>query len=83
MSAVLFSSLAGRVIMGWLADLIDRKYVMILICCIVAAAITLLVLPPFEGKIYLFAIVFGIWFGRRLYDYSLDEVSFYIRTKKN
>ena len=63
MSAVLFSSLAGRVIMGWLADLVNRKYVMILIYCIVAAAITLLVLPPFEGKIYLFAIVFGIGLG--------------------
>jgi MFS family permease len=63
MSAVLFSSLAGRVIMGWLADLVNRKYVMILIYCIVAAAIALLVLPPFEGKIYLFAIVFGIGLG--------------------
>lgn len=63
MSAVLFSSLAGRVIMGWLADMVNRKYVMILIYCIVAAAITLLVLPPFEGKIYLFAIVFGIGLG--------------------
>lgn len=63
MSAVLFSSLAGRVLMGWLADLVNRKYVMILIYCIVAAAITLLVLPPFEGKIYLFAIVFGIGLG--------------------
>ena len=63
MSAVLFSSLAGRVIMGWLADLVNRKYVMILIYCIVAIAITLLILPPFEGKIYLFAIVFGIGLG--------------------
>ncbi len=63
MSAVLFSSLAGRVIMGWLADLLNRKYVMILIYCIVAFAIMLLVLPPFEGKIYLFAIIFGIGLG--------------------
>lgn len=63
MSAVLFSSLAGRVIMGWLADLMNRKYVMILIYCIVALAITLLILPPFDGKIYLFAIVFGLGLG--------------------
>jgi len=63
MSAVLFSSLVGRVLMGWLADLFNRKYVMILIYCIVALAITLLILPPFEGKIYLFAIVFGIGLG--------------------
>lgn len=63
MSAVLFSSLAGRVIMGWLADLVNRKYVMMLIYLIVALAITLLVLPPFEGKIYLFAIIFGIGLG--------------------
>ncbi len=63
MSVVLLSSLAGRVIMGWLADLFNRKYVMILIYCIVAFAITLLLLPPFPGKIYLFALVFGLGLG--------------------
>ena len=63
MSVVLLSSLAGRVLMGWLADLINRKYVMILIYCIVAFAITLLLLPPFPGKIYIFAVVFGLGLG--------------------
>ncbi len=63
MSVVLLSSLAGRVLMGWLADLINRKYVMILIYCIVALAITLLLLPPFPGKIYIFAVVFGLGLG--------------------
>jgi MFS family permease len=63
MSLVLFSSLAGRVMMGWLADLFSRKYVMILIYIIVAAAIPLLLLPEFPGRIYLFAVVFGIGLG--------------------
>lgn len=63
MSVVLLASLAGRVIMGWLADIIHRKYVMILIYCLVAAAITLLILPPFPGKIYIFALIFGIGLG--------------------
>jgi len=63
MSVVLLSSLAGRVLMGWLSDIINRKYVMILIYCIVALSITMLLLPPFPGKVYLFAVVFGIGLG--------------------
>ena len=63
MSFVLLSSLAGRVLMGFLADLINRKYVMILIYLIVACAIPLLLVPDFPGRIYLFAIIFGIGLG--------------------
>jgi MFS family permease len=62
-SLVLFSSLAGRLLMGWLADLFPRKYVMILIYLIVASAIPLLLLPEFPGRVYLFAVVFGIGLG--------------------
>jgi MFS family permease len=63
MSLVLLSSLAGRVLMGILADCINRKYVMILIYLIVASAIPLLLVPDFPGRIYLFAAVFGIGLG--------------------
>jgi MFS family permease len=49
--------------MGFLADLINRKYVMILIYLIVASAIPLLLVPDFPGRIYLFAIIFGIGLG--------------------
>jgi MFS family permease len=63
MSLVLFSSLAGRVLMGWLADLIHRKYIMILIYMIVATAIPLLLVPDFPGRIYIFAVIFGIGLG--------------------
>jgi MFS family permease len=62
-SLVLLSSLAGRVLMGWLADLIPRKYVMILIYMIVACAIPLLLMPDFTGRIYIFAVIFGIGLG--------------------
>lgn len=62
-SFLMFSSLAGRVLMGFLADLINRKYVMILIYLIVACTIPLLLLPDFPGRIYLFAVVFGIGLG--------------------
>jgi MFS family permease len=62
-SLVLFSSLAGRVLMGWLADLFSRKYVMILIYLIVAFSIPLLMVPDFPGRIYLFAVMFGIGLG--------------------
>src|SRR5450759_2113183 len=63
MSFVLLSSLAGRVLMGWLADLIHRKHVMILIYMIVASAIPLLLIPDFPGRIYIFAVIFGIGLG--------------------
>lgn len=63
MSFVLLSSLAGRVLMGFLADLINRKYVMMLIYLIVASVIPLLLLPDFPGRIYIFAVIFGIGLG--------------------
>ena len=62
-SLVLLSSLIGRVLMGWLADLYSRKYVMILIYLTVATAIPLLMVPDFPGRIYLFAVIFGIGLG--------------------
>ncbi len=63
MSFLMFSSLAGRVLMGFLADLVNRKYVMILIYLIVGLTIPLLLLPDFPGRIYLFAVIFGIGLG--------------------
>jgi MFS family permease len=63
MSFVLLSSLAGRLLMGSLADIIKRKYVMILIYMIVASAIPLLLVPDFPGRIYIFAVIFGIGLG--------------------
>lgn len=63
MSLVLFMSLGGRVLMGMLADLIRRKYVMILIYLIVGFSIPLLLMPDFPGRIYIFAVIFGIGLG--------------------
>jgi len=62
-SLVLLASLIGRVLMGWLADMFSRKYVMILIYLLVASAIPLLMVPDFPGRIYLFAAIFGIGLG--------------------
>ena len=63
MSLVLLSSLAGRVLMGMLADIFPRKYVMILIYIIVGSSIPLLLVPDFPGRLYIFAVVFGIGLG--------------------
>jgi len=63
MSLVLFMSLAGRLLMGFLADLMKRKHVMIMIYLIVAFSIPLLLMPDFPGRIYLFAVIFGIGLG--------------------
>jgi len=63
LSLVLLSSLAGRVLMGMLADIMRRKYVMILIYLIVGCSIPLLLMPDFPGRIYVFAVIFGIGLG--------------------
>ena len=63
MSLVLVFSLGGRVLMGWLSDLVPRKYVMILIYLMVAMAIPLLMAPGFPGRLFLFSLLFGIGLG--------------------
>jgi sugar phosphate permease len=63
LSIVLGSSIIGRLLMGWLADRIQKKYVMILIYALVAMAIPLLYFASTPGVIYLFAFIFGIALG--------------------
>jgi MFS family permease len=63
LSLVLLSSIAGRLLMGWLADRYPKKYVMLLIYSIVAAAIPLLFYASVPGALILFALVFGIGLG--------------------
>ena len=63
LSIVLASSIIGRLLMGWLADRIQKKYVMILIYALVAVSIPLLYLASVPGVIYVFAFIFGIALG--------------------
>jgi sugar phosphate permease len=63
LSLVLTASIVGRLLMGWLADRWPRKYVMLLIYFLVAAAIPLLFVSHRPGMIYVFAVVFGIGLG--------------------
>jgi len=62
-STVLACSIAGRLLMGWLADRIARKHVMLLIYALIAGSIPLLFLGQSRGALYLFAIVFGLGLG--------------------
>jgi sugar phosphate permease len=63
LSLLLGASIVGRLVMGWLADRYPRKYVMLLIYCLVAAAIPILFVAHWPGAIYVFAIIFGIGIG--------------------
>jgi MFS family permease len=63
LSLVLASSIVGRLLMGWLADRIPTKYVMLLIYFLLAGAIPLLFLGQWPPAIYLFAAIFGIGIG--------------------
>jgi sugar phosphate permease len=62
-SIILAASIAGRLLMGWLADRMQKKYVMILIYILVAGSIPLLFLTDTPGIIYIFAVIFGIGLG--------------------
>jgi sugar phosphate permease len=62
-SLVLACSIAGRLLMGWLADRWQKKTVMLLIYLLVAASIPLLLAGGTRTPIYLFAMVFGVALG--------------------
>lgn len=63
MSIVLGASIIGRLLMGWLADRIQKKYVMILIYSLVALSIPLLYFASVPGVLYVFAFFFGVALG--------------------
>ena len=63
LSLILFGSIVGRLLMGWLADRWPKKRVMILIYVIVAATIPLLAFSPSEATLLLGAFLFGIGLG--------------------
>jgi sugar phosphate permease len=62
-SLVLAVSIAGRLLMGWLADRAPRRNVMLLIYLLVAGSIPLLLVAESRTTMYLFAIVFGLGLG--------------------
>jgi sugar phosphate permease len=61
-SLVLALSIAGRLLMGWLADRMPKKRVMLLIYLLVAGSIPLLFASS-PTAIYAFAVVFGLGLG--------------------
>lgn len=67
---ILFSSIGGRIVMGYLADKFNKKYVMVTTYFLVASTIPLLFLvrPETPEYIYIFAILFGFGMGA---DYML------------
>jgi MFS family permease len=67
---ILWSSIGGRLFMGWLADRYTKKYVMTATYALVALTIPLLLLvrPTSSVELYAFAILFGFGMGA---DYML------------
>jgi MFS family permease len=63
LSLVLTFSIAGRLLMGWLADRFSKKYVMLLTYLLVAAGIPLLFLGTTRLVLYASAAIFGIGLG--------------------
>lgn len=63
LSIVLGASIIGRFLMGWLADRIQKKYVMMLTYALVAISIPLLFAADIKAIVYVFAFLFGIALG--------------------
>jgi len=63
LSLVLSFSIVGRLLMGWLADRVSKKYVMLLTYLLVAAGIPFLFLTHSRGVLYAAAAVFGVGLG--------------------
>src|SRR5262245_32840134 len=62
-STVLFCSIFGRLLMGWLADRIPKKIVMIVIYLLVAGSIPLLLAGGSMPALYAFSVIFGLGLG--------------------
>ncbi len=67
-SLLLVSSIAGRLIMGYLADRFDKRHVMMGAFLMVGGAIPFLYLVHVPGIVYVFALLFGFGMGA---DYML------------
>jgi MFS family permease len=63
LSMVLACSIAGRLLMGWLADRFSKKHVMLLTYLLVAAGIPLLFIGTSHLVLYISAAIFGIGLG--------------------
>jgi sugar phosphate permease len=62
-STVLAFSIAGRLLMGWLADRMAKKHVMLIIYLLIAISIPLLFFADAPPAMYAFAAVFGLGLG--------------------
>jgi len=62
-SLVLTFSIGGRLLMGWLADHLPKKHVMLIIYSLVTAAIPLLFYASSRNAMFLFAVMFGLGLG--------------------
>jgi MFS family permease len=63
LSLVLGFSIIGRLVMGWLADRFDKKYVMLLIYLLVAGAIPLIFVARHPMTTSIAAAIFGVGLG--------------------
>jgi MFS family permease len=63
LSLVLAFSIAGRLLIGWLADRFSKKYVMLLTYLLVAAGIPLMFLGATRLTLYVSGAIFGIGLG--------------------
>lgn len=63
LSSLVLSSIPGRVVMGYLADIFPKKYVMLAAYLFVGGSVPLLFFADSVNMLYLFAVIFGFGMG--------------------
>jgi sugar phosphate permease len=62
-SLVLACSIGGRLLMGFLADQMQRRSVMLVIYLLVAGSVPILLIPGTTALLYVIAVIFGLGLG--------------------
>ena len=63
LGAMVFLSLIGRITMGWLGDVVDKRYILIGAYILQALGIYLLSQVTTMSQVWIFAVVYGIGYG--------------------
>ncbi|MBW2053856.1 MAG: MFS transporter [Deltaproteobacteria bacterium] len=63
LSMMIFSSIPGRLILGWLGDIFDKRYLLALTCLLQALGILIFINVSNLWMAYVFVVVYGLGYG--------------------
>jgi len=63
LGTMVLMSIPGRLILGWIGDIFDKRYLLFAVCLIQAVGIWIFINATNLGMVYLFVVVFGLAYG--------------------